>query len=176
MFLGGSAANSSRSPQHCRSLLWPHSRWLPESARWLLSTGKLDLGLRELRKVASINRKTAGDTLTKEVRPGLPPVLALSSRPDSAQGPSCTGIKVSGRELLGTSGPEPPHPTGLALSHEGGIAWGSGFRQPQCPVPHAQPAPAPLDLHAMLVGACLHLPCSPAGTTRPGSSLRGCRH
>ncbi|XP_023420151.1 solute carrier family 22 member 12 [Cavia porcellus] len=47
-------------------LYFVYSWWLPESARWLLSTGKLDLGLRELRKVASINRKTAGDTLTKE--------------------------------------------------------------------------------------------------------------
>ncbi|EHB04920.1 Solute carrier family 22 member 12 [Heterocephalus glaber] len=41
--------------------------WLPESAQWLLSVGKVDQGLQELQRVASINRKrTTGDTLTKE--------------------------------------------------------------------------------------------------------------
>ncbi|XP_005384647.1 PREDICTED: solute carrier family 22 member 12 isoform X3 [Chinchilla lanigera] len=47
-------------------LCFVYSWWLPESARWLLSMGKLGLGLQELQKVASINRKTAGDTLTRE--------------------------------------------------------------------------------------------------------------
>uniref|UniRef100_A0A2K5F3J6 Solute carrier family 22 member 12 n=1 Tax=Aotus nancymaae TaxID=37293 RepID=A0A2K5F3J6_AOTNA len=43
-------------------------RWLAESARWLLTTGRLDQGLQELRRVAAINRKGAvWDSLTPEV-------------------------------------------------------------------------------------------------------------
>uniref|UniRef100_A0A2K5NX84 Solute carrier family 22 member 12 n=1 Tax=Cercocebus atys TaxID=9531 RepID=A0A2K5NX84_CERAT len=43
-------------------------RWLAESARWLLTTGRLDWGLRELWRVAAINGKGAvRDTLTPEV-------------------------------------------------------------------------------------------------------------
>ncbi|XP_046498995.1 solute carrier family 22 member 11 isoform X2 [Equus quagga] len=42
--------------------------WLPESARWLIITGKPDQALQELRKVARINgRKEAKKTLTTEV-------------------------------------------------------------------------------------------------------------
>ncbi|KAM5249001.1 solute carrier family 22 member 12-like isoform 3-T3 [Ctenodactylus gundi] len=44
-----------------------YSWWLPESARWLLSTGMLEQGLQELQKVATINRKkAAGEALTGE--------------------------------------------------------------------------------------------------------------
>uniref|UniRef100_A0A8C0MB13 Solute carrier family 22 member 12 n=1 Tax=Canis lupus familiaris TaxID=9615 RepID=A0A8C0MB13_CANLF len=43
-------------------------RWLAESARWLLITGRLEQGLRELRRVAAINGKGAvEDSLTTEV-------------------------------------------------------------------------------------------------------------
>uniref|UniRef100_A0A8D0P1I9 Solute carrier family 22 member 12 n=1 Tax=Sus scrofa TaxID=9823 RepID=A0A8D0P1I9_PIG len=43
-------------------------RWLAESARWLLITGRLEWGLRELQRVAAMNGKRAvGDTLTIEV-------------------------------------------------------------------------------------------------------------
>uniref|UniRef100_A0A8C8YL17 Solute carrier family 22 member 12 n=1 Tax=Prolemur simus TaxID=1328070 RepID=A0A8C8YL17_PROSS len=43
-------------------------RWLAESARWLLTTDRLDRGLHELRRVAAINgKRAAGDTLTIEV-------------------------------------------------------------------------------------------------------------
>ncbi|XP_018892548.1 solute carrier family 22 member 12 isoform X4 [Gorilla gorilla gorilla] len=43
-------------------------RWLAESARWLLTTGRLDRGLQELWRVAAINGKGAvQDTLTPEV-------------------------------------------------------------------------------------------------------------
>ena len=45
------------------------NRWLPESARWLIITGKLDQALRELKKVAKINgHQEAKRTLTIEVR------------------------------------------------------------------------------------------------------------
>nr|XP_039326673.1 solute carrier family 22 member 12 isoform X2 [Saimiri boliviensis boliviensis] len=44
------------------------SWWLAESARWLLTTGRLDQALQELRRVAAINRKGAvWDSLTPEV-------------------------------------------------------------------------------------------------------------
>ncbi|XP_045039346.1 solute carrier family 22 member 12 isoform X2 [Desmodus rotundus] len=49
-------------------LFFVYSWWLAESARWLLITGRLEKGLRELRRVAAINGKRAvRDTLTKEV-------------------------------------------------------------------------------------------------------------
>ncbi|XP_045153116.1 solute carrier family 22 member 11 [Echinops telfairi] len=44
------------------------SRWLPESARWLITVGKSDRALQELKKVARINgHKEAYKTLTIEV-------------------------------------------------------------------------------------------------------------
>nr|XP_055167683.1 solute carrier family 22 member 12 isoform X3 [Nyctereutes procyonoides] len=49
-------------------LCFVYSWWLAESARWLLITGRLEQGLRELRRVAAINRKGAvEDSLTTEV-------------------------------------------------------------------------------------------------------------
>lgn len=71
----------------------PRSRWLPESARWLLTTGKLDWGLRELQRVAAINgKRAAGDALTMEVRAGpslepAPQALSLP-QPRPTMGPA----------------------------------------------------------------------------------------
>ncbi|XP_063549302.1 solute carrier family 22 member 12 isoform X5 [Gorilla gorilla gorilla] len=49
-------------------LCFLYSWWLAESARWLLTTGRLDRGLQELWRVAAINGKGAvQDTLTPEV-------------------------------------------------------------------------------------------------------------
>nr|XP_007991958.2 solute carrier family 22 member 12 isoform X1 [Chlorocebus sabaeus] len=49
-------------------LCFLYSWWLAESARWLLTTGRLDRGLRELWRVAAINGNGAvRDTLTPEV-------------------------------------------------------------------------------------------------------------
>ncbi|XP_057584795.1 solute carrier family 22 member 12 isoform X3 [Hippopotamus amphibius kiboko] len=43
-------------------------RWLAESARWLLVTGRLGRGLRELQRVAAVNgKRAAGHALTAEV-------------------------------------------------------------------------------------------------------------
>lgn len=49
--------------------IWVFTRWLPESARWLIITGKPEQALQELRKVARINgHKEATKSLTVEVR------------------------------------------------------------------------------------------------------------
>ncbi|KAM5225361.1 solute carrier family 22 member 12 isoform 1-T1 [Hipposideros larvatus] len=49
-------------------LCFLYSWWLAESARWLLVTGRLEQGLRELQRVAAINGKRAAkNTLTMEV-------------------------------------------------------------------------------------------------------------
>lgn len=50
-----------------------HFRWLPESARWLITVGRLDQSLRELQRVAAVNRRKAeADTLTVEVSQARP--------------------------------------------------------------------------------------------------------
>ncbi|XP_057584794.1 solute carrier family 22 member 12 isoform X2 [Hippopotamus amphibius kiboko] len=49
-------------------LCFVYSWWLAESARWLLVTGRLGRGLRELQRVAAVNgKRAAGHALTAEV-------------------------------------------------------------------------------------------------------------
>lgn len=84
-----------------------HFRWLPESARWLITVGRLDQSLRELQRVAAVNRRKAeADTLTVEVsqaRPSFNPV-PLDALPGfvqelpqrSSKGPWGVGLRVSG--------------------------------------------------------------------------------
>ncbi|EAW74276.1 solute carrier family 22 (organic anion/cation transporter), member 12, isoform CRA_f [Homo sapiens] len=63
-------------------LCFLYSWWLAESARWLLTTGRLDWGLQELWRVAAINGKGAvQDTLTPEVRLGPPQTRTLRPSP-----------------------------------------------------------------------------------------------
>uniref|UniRef100_A0A8C6FWD5 Solute carrier family 22 member 12 n=1 Tax=Moschus moschiferus TaxID=68415 RepID=A0A8C6FWD5_MOSMO len=66
-------------------LCFVYSWWLAESARWLLITGRLERGLRELQKVATINGKRAmGDALTVEVlRSAMQEELSVSQTPGS---------------------------------------------------------------------------------------------
>ncbi|XP_028370891.2 LOW QUALITY PROTEIN: solute carrier family 22 member 12 [Phyllostomus discolor] len=66
-------------------LFFGYSWWLAESARWLLITGRLEKGLRELRRVAAINgKREAQDTLTKEVvLSALQEELPVSQAPTS---------------------------------------------------------------------------------------------
>lgn len=87
------------------SLLTP-CRWLAESARWLLITGRLERGLRELRRVAAINgKREAEDTLTAEVNSTLRPRPCPRTAPeDEAQG------EESWRRAPSADGAPPPHP------------------------------------------------------------------
>ncbi|XP_036908977.1 solute carrier family 22 member 12 isoform X2 [Sturnira hondurensis] len=72
-------------------------RWLAESARWLLMTGRLEKGLQELQRVAAINGKRAvRDTLTKEVLlSALQEELSVSQAPSSL----CTLFRTPGLRL-----------------------------------------------------------------------------
>uniref|UniRef100_A0ABI0NZM7 Solute carrier family 22 member 12 n=1 Tax=Bos taurus TaxID=9913 RepID=A0ABI0NZM7_BOVIN len=66
-------------------LCFVYSWWLAESARWLLIMGRLERGLRELQKVATISGKRAvGDALTIEVlRSAKQEELSVSQTPGS---------------------------------------------------------------------------------------------
>ncbi|KAM5319330.1 solute carrier family 22 member 12 isoform 6-T6 [Glossophaga mutica] len=78
----------------CRSKAWG---WLAESARWLLITGRLEKGLRELQRVAAINGKRAvRDALTKEVLlSALQEELSVSQAPTSLGTLLCTpGLRL----------------------------------------------------------------------------------
>ncbi|EFB26242.1 hypothetical protein PANDA_004840, partial [Ailuropoda melanoleuca] len=71
-------------------LCFVYSWWLAESARWLLITGRLERGLRELRRVAAINGKRAvEDTLTTEVL-----LSAMQEELSVGQAPASLGALV----------------------------------------------------------------------------------
>ncbi|XP_037002304.2 solute carrier family 22 member 12 isoform X3 [Artibeus jamaicensis] len=72
-------------------------RWLAESARWLLITGRLEKGLRELQRVAAINgKKAVRDALTKEVLlSALQEELSVSQAPTGLGTLLCTpGLRL----------------------------------------------------------------------------------
>ncbi|KAM5319332.1 solute carrier family 22 member 12 isoform 8-T8 [Glossophaga mutica] len=78
-------------------LFFVYSWWLAESARWLLITGRLEKGLRELQRVAAINGKRAvRDALTKEVLlSALQEELSVSQAPTSLGTLLCTpGLRL----------------------------------------------------------------------------------
>ncbi|XP_016075730.1 PREDICTED: solute carrier family 22 member 12 isoform X2 [Miniopterus natalensis] len=73
-------------------LFFVYSWWLPESARWLLTRGKVEQGLRELQRVAAINGKRAvGDALTTEVLlSAMQKELSVSQTPTNLGNLLCT--------------------------------------------------------------------------------------
>lgn len=73
-------------------LFFVYSWWLPESARWLLTTGQVEQGLRELQRVAAINGKRAvGDALTMEVLlSAMQKELSVSQTPTNLGNLLCT--------------------------------------------------------------------------------------
>ncbi|XP_003798817.1 solute carrier family 22 member 12 isoform X3 [Otolemur garnettii] len=76
-------------------LCFVYSWWLPESARWLLTTGRLERGLHELQRVAAINgKRTAGDTLTIDVL-----LSAMQEDLSMNQAPSSLGSLLHTPEL-----------------------------------------------------------------------------
>ncbi|XP_037002305.2 solute carrier family 22 member 12 isoform X2 [Artibeus jamaicensis] len=78
-------------------LFFVYSWWLAESARWLLITGRLEKGLRELQRVAAINgKKAVRDALTKEVLlSALQEELSVSQAPTGLGTLLCTpGLRL----------------------------------------------------------------------------------
>ncbi|XP_073904766.1 solute carrier family 22 member 12 isoform X1 [Castor canadensis] len=73
-------------------LCFVYSWCLPESARWLLTIGKLDQGLQELQRVAAINgRRAVRDTLTKEaLLSAMQEELSGAQAPARISTPLCT--------------------------------------------------------------------------------------
>ncbi|XP_077915263.1 solute carrier family 22 member 12 isoform X3 [Halichoerus grypus] len=67
-------------------------RWLAESARWLLITGRLERGLRELRRVAAINRKRVveGTLTTEALLSAMQEELSVGQAPASLGALFCT--------------------------------------------------------------------------------------
>ncbi|KAF5923882.1 hypothetical protein HPG69_011929, partial [Diceros bicornis minor] len=130
--------------------------WLAESARWLLITGRLQWGLRELQRVAAINgKRAAGDALTIEVRRGraFPQGSTLKPSPAPAQGPWETdrGLQPPRmRACLVSPVPTVPLPAGLAVSYAGGPECEPGSCQPGHPAPHAWTGPPDLCLRSVL--------------------------
>ena len=85
----------------------PNPRWLAESARWLLIMGRLERGLRELQKVATISGKRAvGDALTIEVRRGwaFPQGSTLRPSPVPLLPRTCVVGRQPGRESRAAGG------------------------------------------------------------------------
>ncbi|XP_077915261.1 solute carrier family 22 member 12 isoform X1 [Halichoerus grypus] len=73
-------------------LCFVYSWWLAESARWLLITGRLERGLRELRRVAAINRKRVveGTLTTEALLSAMQEELSVGQAPASLGALFCT--------------------------------------------------------------------------------------
>ncbi|XP_077901860.1 solute carrier family 22 member 11 isoform X3 [Ictidomys tridecemlineatus] len=104
------------------------SWWLPESARWLITRGKPERALQELKKVARINgHKEAKKTLTIEL---LPAVLLLRAGPGPAE-PGQGHLPPAGPlRSCGPPGPGHHHPLAQVLwpPHNAGRVPGPGRR------------------------------------------------
>lgn len=135
-----------------------HFRWLPESARWLITVGRLDQSLRELQRVAAVNRRKAErETLTVEVsqaRPSLNPV-PLDAFPGFVQELPQRSSKGPWGWACGYLVLTAPAPTGPAVSHAGGTKWKPSWCPSGHSTPHTWAAPPNLPLHAVLVDALL---------------------
>lgn len=59
----------STGPQTPRSQLLPANRALPESARWLLTQGRVEEAKQLVQKAASVNRRTISPELLNQVLP-----------------------------------------------------------------------------------------------------------
>lgn len=75
--LEGSCGSSKTQVQVPKSQPFPTSRALPESARWLLTHGRVEEAKQLIQKAASVNRKKLSPELLSQVLAAAGPALPL---------------------------------------------------------------------------------------------------